>query len=377
MAATSGTVATYTYTNMKIIDHACRRAGLLPQKLGSEDLEVCLDLLFTLSAEWTNAGFPLWTTQFRLLGCQIGSPDVPTLSGTMEVLHSYWRIFMPYRGACTLTDDSGDILLFGGQPNDDVVVPGPDPSVSVNFTSVTETDTIGVLMGGSTALTTELELYTSEDGATWTLAQTLPSATYEPGAWTYFDLNPTISTQFLRITYDTQGQAGTWTLNQLQFALANGQDIENGPLNIDDYYNLPNKQFQASRPNSTYQQRNIDVPTLKIWPTLNTEGFYNGTISCLSRRYIQDPGRLTDIMELPIRWYEAITWRLASRVIHEIQNPELRTADSATKQMLMQDRTARIPVCDKEAEKSEMLAWSEERVRAPIRLFPNLAPYTR
>lgn len=380
MASTSGTVATYPYTNAKIIEHACRRALIQPQELGAEDLETCLDLLFTVTCEWQNLVFFLWTRQFNLLGCTIGSPDVPTPDGTVEVLHSYWRIFQPYRGACILPSGASDILLFGGQPNDDVTITTAaptDPFVSVDFTSETEIDTVGVLLGGSEEITTRFKLYISEDGATWELFQTLPSATYSPGQWVYFDLNPTVSTQYLRIVYDTQQQGGTIVLSQLQFALANGQDIENGPLNIDDYYNLPNKQFRSGRPNSVYQDRQVDKPVLKIWPTLNVEGFYNGTISCLSRRNIQDPGRMTDIMEMPTRWFEALTWKLASRVIYEIENPRLRTADGAERAAIMNERRARIPEIKFEAEQSYRYAAAEERNRAPIRLTPNISPYTR
>lgn len=380
MVTTSGTVSTYVFNNEQIINHACRRAGIKPQLLEAEDLQVCLDLLFTLSSEWANAGFPLWTRTFGLLGTAIGSPDVPTPQGTVELLHSYWRILNPYRGAATLPDGSSDLLLFGGQPNADVTitVAAPDnPSVLVDFTTPTEIDTVGVLLGGTAPITTALELYGSDDGGTYTLLQILPSATYTPGTWVYFDLNPTLSPQYLRIQYNVQNQGGTWVLNQLQFALANGQDIENGPLNIDDYYNLPNKQFRSGRPNSVYQDRQVAGPVLKIWPTLNVEGFYNGVTSALMRRMIQDPGTLTQVMEVPQRWYEAVIWRLASRVIHEVPNPEMQTADAATKQMLMQDRQQRIPICDSQAARSEALAWSEERVRAPIRLLPSIAAYTR
>lgn len=376
----SGTVSTYNFTNRKIIDHAARRALLNPQDLGSEDLSVCLDLLFTLSSEWINAGFPLWTRQFNLLGCQIGSPDVPTPAGTVEVLHSYWRILNPYRGPCTLGGGAGDNLLFGGQPNADVTitVAGPaNPSVLVNFTSVTEIDTVGVLLGGSASITTALELYGAGADGAFSLLQTLPIATYTPGNWVYFDLNPTLSVQYLRIQYNKQNQGGTWVLNQLNFALANGDDIENGPLNIDDYYNLPDKMFRSNRPNSLYQDRQVAGPVMKIWPTLNVEGFYNGTISCLSRRHIQDPGTLFNIMEIPQRWYEAIIWRLSSRVIHSVPDPRYEKADANTKQVMLAAKQAQMTVCETQAARSEALVWSEERVRAPIRLLPSISPYTR
>ncbi len=382
MPSTSGTVSTHFFTNQKLIDHACRRAGLMPQDLGGEDLAVCLDLLFTLTSEWANVGFQLWTKQFNLLGVTIGSPDVYTPLGTVEVLHSYWRIFQPYRGACTLLPAAtADATLFGGAACDDVVITGVNPGVQVLNSSPTEFDTVGVLLGGTDDLTTALELWGSQDGATYTLLQTLPSATYQPGKWTYFDLDPTLQVLGLQLIYNTAGQSATITLNQVQFALSQGQDIENGPLNIDDYYNQPNKQYRSSRPNSVYQDRQLLRPVLKIWPTPDNDAFYNGTISCLSRRHIQDPGKLTDIMEVPQRWYEALIWRLASRAIHEVKLPEPTANQGQGPAQIyaakLQDRQQRIQTCETMAARSENFAWSEERVRAPIRMYPIMSCYTR
>lgn len=374
MVSTSGTVSAYNVTNRKLVEHAARRAGFQPEKLSAEDLQVATDLLSFLTSEWANAGFPLWTRRYDLLGMTLYSPDVSPPTGTVDVLTAYWRIFMPYRGAATLSDGSGDTLLFGGQPNTDVTITGPSPSVLVNFTSPTETDTIGVLPGGSSSFTASLQIYASNDDATTpTLVQTLPSATYSPLQWTYFDLNPSITAQYLRILNPT---SSSWVLNQLNFGMANGQDIELGALNIDDYYTLPDKQMQSDRPNSWFDDRKpINGPTMKIWPVPNLGAYYNGTVTALSRRYIQDPGTLSQVMELPQRWYEAIVWRLASRLIDEL--PDRMGADQQMTYLRMQDKQNRITRIEQQAAKSEAMAWGEERDRSPIRLMPSFACYTK
>lgn len=375
MPQTSGNVSTYFFTNAHIIQHAGRRALLKPELLSGEDLQVGLDLLYTITSQWAGVGFPLWTRVFSLLGVQIGSPDVTCPPGTVECLDSYWRILQPYRGSCTV-NAAPNTTLFGGQANADVVAAGPQASVTVNFGSATEIDTVGVLLGGSSSNTAALQLYVSTDGITFpvTPTQTLPSATYQRGQWTYFDLNPTLTPYALKIV---NPGAGAWTLNQLQFALANGQDILNGPLNIDDYYNLPNKLFRSDRPNSMFQDRQVNGPVLKIWPVPNDGAFYNGTISALTRRYIQDPGSLTNILEVPQYWYETIIDRLATKMILEIPNPGMATVDAATRAAMLQEKQARIPILEASASKGEAIAWSENRNRAPIRLAPSIAPYTR
>lgn len=380
MPSTSGTVSTYLFNNNKLIDHALRRCGINPQKVSAEDLEVCLDLLFTLASEWGAVGFQLWTRRYDLLSMTIGSPDVATPPGTIEVLSNYWRIFQPYRGACALLPGAttGNSSLFSGQASVDVVLTGINPGVQVLYSSPTEVDTVGVILGGSTNLTAALELWGTQDGSTYTLLQTLPAATYQPGKWVYFDLNPSLTVLGLQLIQNTAGQVATLTLNQVQFALAQGQDIMNGPLNIDDYYNLPDKQMQSDRPNSSYQDRQVQGPVLKIWPVPNSAAFYSGTISCLSRRHIMDPGELTDIMEVPQRWYEALIWRLAAKAVHEIgEPPPTANQGQPPNPNKFQEWQARVQNCENNATKAEAIAWAEERVKAPIRMYPSVGCYTK
>lgn len=368
---TSGTVASYNFTQRKIIEHGLRRAGYSPEQAGSEWIQIAQDLLFQQLSEYTNAGFPLWTRVFGLLSITPGSPEVATPAGTVDVLHAYWRILNPYRGAAILTTGAADLTLFGGQPNPDVTITGTNPGVAVNFGSPTQLDTVGVLLGGSSSLAASLTIQTAPDGATWTTVQTLPSTTYQPGQWTYFDLDPSIISQFVRIV---SPGAGPWVLNQLNFGLANGEDIEIGPLNIDDYYNLPDKQFQSQRVVSAYDDRQIAGSVLKLWPVPNVSAFYNGTISALTRRYIQDPGSMTDNIEVPIRWYEGVVARLGVRLMDTLPDPDGSAPASYFSLMAKQQRRTNL---DQTATKAEALMWSEERVAAPIRWMPNISCYTR
>jgi len=370
---TSGTVSQYRLTVQQVIDHAFRRStGLGAAKLAGESQIIARDCLYTLLSELVNVSWPLWTQQFSVLSVGIGSADVLTPNGTVDVRHAYWRSFWPWRNDATLTDGSDGTDLFAGAPNDDVTVPGPNPSVSVDFGVDQTVDGIGVLWGGSASVTTALTLLTSKNGDDYSAAKTLPVTTFTGGQWSYFKLDPVITTEYLRIQYTS---AGSWLLNQLNFC-SNSQDIEMGMISIDDYYNLPNKQYSGERAVQCYVERNVLMPTLKIWPVPNTQAFYNGTVSSVMRRYIQDPGAFSDVLEIPQRWYEAVIWRLASRLVDELPDDTtgLASMDGATR---IQEKARRTQRCEDGATRAEALAWSEERTPGPIHMTPNLACYTK
>lgn len=370
MAVTSGTVGLYPYNQRKVIDHAFRRAGLRPENASPEDIQVAQDLIFTLTSQYVNAGYPLWTRQFQLFGPTIGSAEVPTNPGTVDIIHSYWRILQPWRGPATTSGGADASILFGGQPNADLVIAGPNPGVIAPFNGAMEIDTIGVLLGGSTPVTAALVLLVSSDGATFIPGQTLPGVTYNPGQWQYFDLDPTLNAPFLQL--QLPGNAA-WTLNQLNFALANGDDILLGELNADMYYNLPDKLMRNNQPNSAFTDRQIPAPVLKIWPVPSIRAFYNGCISMLVRRYIQDPGSLTNNIEVPQRWIEALQWRMANVLIYEI--PDRSNAQQSYFTLMAKQQ--RIAAIGAEAKMAEALMWAEERTRGPIQLLPNISGYTR
>jgi hypothetical protein len=372
---TSNVVGLATYDLRRVYDHSFRRAGFLPQKVTPEALVVAKELVLSLQAEWINAGTPLWTIQYVPLAVIAGSPDVETPRGTVDIITPYWRIIETYRGPCTIGGTTGNATLFGGVPAADVVVPSPNPAVAVNFTTSTRCTSIGILPGGADTFTAALRVNTSDDGgATWTLNQTLASTTFVPGVWSYFDLNPVFDTQYLQIEYFSQT---AWTLAALNIGLANSQDIPLGVQNINSYYNLPNKVFTTNRPNTAYIDRRVEKPVIKIWPVPNENAFYQGTVTALLRRYIQDPGEMTQGAEVPARWLEALQWRLAVRIMDEISEEMAYGKAPEMTAVYLQDRQQRYQRVTANAEKSESLAWAEERNKSPLRMTPDVSCYTR
>ena len=77
-------------------------------------------------------------------------------------------------------------------------------------------------------------------------------------------------------------------------------------------------------------------------------------------RQIMDVGALTDELEVPQRWYEAVVFMLAHRMSLE----------------LPQVGVDRIQYLEKMADRYYNEAEAEERDKSPIYLAPNIAPYT-
>ena len=80
------------------------------------------------------------------------------------------------------------------------------------------------------------------------------------------------------------------------------------------------------------------------------------------RRDVQDVGALSGQLELPARWYRAVTAQLTLHLMDELPANEV-------------DRTRR-PDIVTDAQDARAAAEGEESDGAPLRLLPNIGVYT-
>jgi hypothetical protein len=178
---------------------------------------------------------------------------------------------------------------------------------------------------------------------------------YTAGQWRWYDLNPSINGQYWKLT----AQNGT-ILSVAEFVTAgNPTEIPLARLNQDDYTNLPNKSFQG-RPLQFWLDRQLAAPVMRLWPTPNQQAEFAQMVTW-RQRHIMDVGSLTETIELPQRWVDAIAWTLAYRLCYEIQQVDIAMADRLK------------PIADERLQ----LAMMEERDNSPFNIYPNIAPYTR
>jgi hypothetical protein len=327
--AYSNTVSQTVFDTRRVIDNAARRCKLTAQQISAEHIDIANDQLFMLLSDLSNRGIQLWCIEKQIYPLYEGVGDLTLDTGTLDVLNSNLRTLQQVTG--TNTDTS--------------------TTRTVTFTTATFVTTVGVKW---TAAAVPIALERSDDGVTWTTVQTeTPSAT--AGQWTWFDLESSVAKLYFRV------RATTGTLSFSQIYLANTPtEIPLSRLNRDDYTSLPNKTFQSNRPLQFWFDRQVQQPVMHMWPVPNQEAeVYQ--IVVWRQRYIMDVGSMTQEIEVPQRWYEAIVAMLAARLALEYIEVD----------------PSMISVLDAKAKESLYFAQQEERDNSPMIILPNIAMYTR
>ena len=327
--AFSNTVSQTVFDTRRVIENAVRRTKLTAEQITPEYIDIANDQLFLLLGDLANQGVPLWCIEKQIYPLYNGVGDIVTDTGTVDLLNTNLRYLMEVAG--TDYDTSTEH--------------------TVDFTSDTFVSTVGVLWS-ATAVPIALER--SDDNVTWTTIQSeTPSAT--AGQWTWYDLDSSVAARYFRV------RATTGTLGFDQIFLGNTPtEIPLARMNRDDYTNLPNKTFQSNRPLQYWFDRQVNQPIMHLWPVPNAQAEVYQIVTW-RQRYIMDVGTMTQQLEVPQRWFNAIVSLLAAALALELPDvaPEL------------------IPMLDAKAAQALASAQAEERDASPIMWAPNISMYTR
>jgi len=327
--AYSNTVSQTVFNTRKVIENAVRRCKLTAQQITSEYVDIANDQLYLLLGNLANQGVPLWCIEKMVMPLYSGNGVIDLPTRVVDILNSNLRYLQEVSGTDTDTSTTHTVA-FGG---------------------ATFVTTVGVLW---TQASVPIALERSDDFITWTTVQEeTPEAV--AGEWSWYDLDTSVATAYFRV------RATTGTLGFDQIYLGNTPtEIPLARLNRDDYTNLPNKSFQSNRPLQYWFNRAIPQPQMYLWPVPNDQAeVYQITLWC--HRYIMDVGTMTEQIEVPQRWYDAIVSGLAAMLALELPDVDPQM----------------IPVLDAKAAQSLATAQAEERDNSPIMWAPNISMYTR
>ena len=329
--AVSGTVSMTVFNTRKVIDHAYRRCRIPPEGISSEQIDFALDTLYLILSMLANRGLQLWCIERYLMPLYQAQGLITMPNGIVDILNTNLRTISVVNENTNNTTTS--------------------TTYTTVFPTVTQVTTIGIQWSGAS---TGYALETSTNGTTWTTLATEDNPNATANTVTWVDVQGALATSYFRV------RATSGTLNQTQVILANTpNEIPMARLNRDDYVNLPNKAFEG-RPLQFWVDRLLNAPVLYLWPVPSAQ-FVTAQVVVWVKRYIMDVGTMTQEIEVPQRWYDAIVYVLASRLAEETP-----TVDP---QM--------IAILDQKAQRSLLEAENEERDDSPIYLTPNIAVYTR
>ncbi|QDH50437.1 hypothetical protein [Caulobacter phage KcrB] len=326
--AYSNTVSQTVFSTRKVIDSAVRRCRIPAQMITAEYIDIANDQLYLLLSSLANQGVQLWCIDKLILPLYDGVGAVPLPTSTNDILNSNFRTLQAVTG--TNTDTS--------------------TSRTVEFETETAVTSVGVLWS---AASVPLSIQRSDDNVAWETTQTeTPSAA--AGQWTWFDLDSSVATTYFRVV----ATSGTLSFDQLY--LGNSPtEIPLARMNRDDYTNFPNKYFTSDRPTNFWFDRQIPQPVMRLWPVPNAAASVDQLVVWV-QRYIMDVGTMTQQLEVPQRWYEAVVCMLAVRMARELQEADVSV----------------IPRLEAEAKEALYYAQMEERDNSPIRIAPNIRCYT-
>jgi hypothetical protein len=327
--AYSNTVSQTVFNTRKVIENAIRRCKLPAESITAEYVDIANDQLYLLLSDLANMGAPLWCIEKQIIPLYNGVGDVVLDTKVVDILNSNLRQLQTVSGVDTTTSTTHTIA-FGGD------------------TFVT---TVGVKW---LAASVPIALERSPDNIVWETIQTEnPVAT--TGEWTWFDLESSVATPYFRV----RATSGNLVFEEI-YTGNMPTEIPLARMNRDDYTNLPNKYFQSNRPLQYWYDRLIPNPVMHLWPVPNS-GADTSQLVIWIQRYIMDVGTMTQELEVPQRWYEAIVSMLAAKMAMEIVEVDV----------------GMIGMLDAKAQQALYTAQAEERDNSPMMIAPNIAMYTR
>lgn len=327
--ATSGTYDQTVLNTSRIIEHAIRRCGKNPASQTPETLNIAKESLYLRLLALSNDGLNLWVVQRPYLGLFAGQPTYVLPAGTLDVLNVVY---------------SAPTLAIGGETM-------ASQSITTEFEEATSITRLGLLFEGISPSET-ITLSSSPDGTAWTDFLTLTKTDWEEGVWYWEQLPTPVTNLFFRAVSTTD------PVTLLSFSLVTKvSDITMTQWNRDDYMNQPNK-YQIGRPSTNYLFEKLIDPQLTIWPVPNNSTDH---LSLVTHRQVQDVGSLTQELQVPNRWKEAIIWQLARSLCFSLPDVDPKRA----------------AMVGEEAMSSLLQVEKEETDGAPLRIAPAIRGYTR
>lgn len=341
------------YVAGQLLEEAATAAGIAPESLTPEIVFKALDKLNLILTSLLNRGIHLWKRQQFILPLYQGVLQVPLPPGCNLVTQFVRRTLLRVTGIASFTDQGGVAAnAFDDNFATLCTQTAINGSIGQQFSTPTQVTQVGVLSGTTGTFTLSFEY--SQDGINYTsLDQEIVTFTAN-GQWFWADLqSPPSGALYWRVR---STGAVPFAVEEIFFG-NNPSEITYDPWNLDEYNAQPNK-YSPGPVTNWYQHRNISGPLLYVWQVPDFNSRYD-TLVVWATQYINQVSQLTQSLDFPQRWFDAVTAMLAVKLC------DLPEADPSKFQK-----------CQLAMQNALMLAEAEERDPSPTRYDLGLQYYT-
>lgn len=304
--STSGTYLFGNATNDSLVSDSFERIGIIPDALTALQIQSAIRSANLLLSEWVNKGLNLWTVKQEMLNLVANQNTYNLPTATSDVLEATIRTSQRPLGGTAYSSAGGVAQnAFDAIPGTACIQTAPNGYISYDYGS---SNYYAISMVGIQSNTTTIYTLVGEysfDNITWISSVSMPAQTYTAGSNVWFVVSVPTNAQYYRVR-ETGG--ATLNIQELYFNTTL-YDIPITRISREEWINYPQKN-QTGRPSSFYVNRQIN-PTITLWPT--PTGPYNNlfyTRVC----EMQDLGSLTQMPEIPQRFFEAFSTGLAFKL---------------------------------------------------------------
>ncbi len=304
---TSGTISETAVTTQDLIDHAIRRCGKQPSEVSGENLDTAARVLHMFMTSLANRGIALWALEHEVLAMTPGVSSLLFPSGTVDVLDMRLRTLTKLTGTPSvpvLDDGSASTFYnFGFSGGEYVMTPAGASRVT----------TVGFLPATSSVWDVSIQ-YSADNQASWTEVYHNESLGVAAGAWTWFDVQGIVGATDVRAVF----AAGTGVSVKEVYFGHSPREIPINKINRTQYASMPDKTV-LGRPVQFWLDLQRTSPVAHLWPTPSEDMRY-AQVTTYIQRHMQDVGDLSQVVEVPRRWYMAIVNNLAKELALELPN---------------------------------------------------------
>ena len=306
---------TYNFQSVQVellIRDAYENIGIAPEFITPQKLESARRSLNLILIEWMNKSTNLWTLQNDFIAIKEGKSKYILENYVSDITEVNLRTSTRQLNGIPASSNGGVAAsAFDGDNTTACSQDAPDGNVSYDYGEGQEQNITFCGITSHASLTYSLNIEASNDNATWYNILTIAPKVFTASRLYWFDISAPTNARYYRVR-ETEG--ATLNIQEIYFN-NNVLDTTISSISRDEYLKFPQKNIKG-RPSVYYFDKTI-TPSISLWPS--PAASYNA-VSYSYKKMMQDVGLYTNTIEIPSRFYPALTAALSFKLSLKFNN---------------------------------------------------------